>query len=220
MRIIFLSKAKVFFCYALLYVTTRYSFLSLIIIALYQLRIALVAQTAYSNISPSKAIKKYQSKPRLLVEYGKEEILQGNHENAKEWLQKSLQANPVYIPAWLTLAELENDVGNPGRSLEILEYLDQLMQGVLRWRWEKAMLAYLLGREDMLKADLSWLLQQEYLSGQTRTKILNFAFFLWPEPAELVKEMGGENKTLLFLHAIREKIQLQPPLANDGLRPA
>ncbi|RWX52539.1 hypothetical protein VU01_10014 [Candidatus Electrothrix marina] len=180
-------------------------FFGLLALTLYQLRVAIVAQTAYSNIAANKAIKEYQSEPRLLVEYSKEDILQGDLENARRWLQKALRANPVYIPAWLTLAELENDSGNSTRSLEILEYLDRLMQGVLRWRWEKAMLAYLLGREDILKADLSWLLQQENLSGQTRKKVLNFAFTLWPEPTELVREMGKENSVPLFLHALRAK---------------
>ncbi|MGB5685987.1 MAG: hypothetical protein WBM35_09255 [Candidatus Electrothrix sp.] len=179
-------------------------FLGLIALTLYQLRVTIVAQASYS-MATSKAIRELQSEPRLLVAYGKEEILQGNHKNARKWLQKALRANPVYIPAWLTLAELENDSGNTTRSLEILEYLDSLMQDVLRWRWEKAMLAYLLGREDILEADLSWLLQQENLSRQTKQKILKFAFILWSEPAELMKKMGKENYVSLFLHAVRMK---------------
>ncbi|MCI5137755.1 MAG: hypothetical protein D3922_04915, partial [Candidatus Electrothrix sp. AR1] len=67
----------------------------------------------------------------------------------------------------------------------------------------KAMLAYLLEREDIFKADLCWLLQQKNLSEQTRKKVLNFAFSLWPEPSELLREMGVENSILLFLHAVR-----------------
>ncbi|MCI5142042.1 MAG: hypothetical protein D3909_10045, partial [Candidatus Electrothrix sp. ATG1] len=115
------------------------------------------------------------------------------------------RVNPVYIPAWIALAELENDVGHLTRSVEILEYLEHIMLGVVRWRWEKAMLAYLLGREDIFKADLAWLLQQESLSGQTRNNILNFAFSLWQDPSELVKEMGKENTVSLFLHALHSK---------------
>ena len=179
-------------------------FFGLIALTLYQLRVAIVAQTSYS-MATNKVIRELQSEPRLLVEYGKEKFLQGDHKNARRWLQKALRANPVYIPAWLTLAELENDSGKTARSLEILEYLDRLMQDVLRWRWEKAMLAYLLGREDILKADLSWLLQQENLSGQTRKKVLNFAFSLWSEPADLLQKMGNENSIPLFLHAVRIK---------------
>ncbi|MCI5217708.1 MAG: hypothetical protein D3914_00585, partial [Candidatus Electrothrix sp. LOE2] len=178
-------------------------FLGLIALTLYQLRVAVVAQTAYSNIAASKAIRKYQNEPRLLVEYGKEELFQGDYEDARKWLQKALRANPVYIPAWIALAELENDTGNTARALDILEYLDRLMQGVLRWHWEKAMLAYLLGREDMLKTDLSWLLQQENLSWQTKKKVLDFIFSLWPEPAELDEKMGKENRLSLFLRAVQ-----------------
>ncbi|CAK8714775.1 Tetratricopeptide repeat-containing protein [Candidatus Electrothrix laxa] len=180
-------------------------FFGLITLTLYQLRVAVIAQTSYSNIVTSKTIRELQSEPRLLVKYGKEKILEGNHDNAKKYLQKALRVNPVYIPAWLTLAELENNSGNTARSLEILEYLDHLMQDVIRWRWKKAMLAFLLEREDILKADLSWLLQQKNLSEQTRKKVLDFAFSLWPEPAELLKKMGGKNCVSLFLHALRIK---------------
>ncbi len=180
-------------------------FIGLLILALYQLRVAIIAQTVYSGVAANKAVRKYQSDPRILVEYGKEEIFLGDHENARKWLQKALRVNPVYIPAWLTLAELENNAGNADQSLKILEYLDNLMQDVLRWRWGKTMLAYLLGREDILKADLIWLLQQENLTGQTKQKVLNFAFSLWPEPAELVQEIGADNSTQLFLHALRIK---------------
>ncbi|MCI5162745.1 MAG: hypothetical protein D3917_12150 [Candidatus Electrothrix sp. AX5] len=67
------------------------------------------------------------------------------------------------------------------------------------------MLAYLLGREDIFKADLSWLLQQENLSRPTQKKVLDFAFSLWPEPVELLQEMGKKNSVPLFLHALRIK---------------
>jgi tetratricopeptide (TPR) repeat protein len=180
-------------------------FIGLFVLALYQLRVAVIAQTVYSAAATSKAVRKYQTDPRVLVEYGKEEIFLGDHENSRKWLQKALRANPVYIPAWLTLAELENNTGNTDQAVQILEYLDELMEDVISWRWEKAMLAYLLGREDIVKADLSWLLQQEKLTWQTQQKVLNFAFSLWPEPAELVKEIGHENSTLIFLHALRIK---------------
>lgn len=180
-------------------------FLGLIVLTLCQLRIALIAQTAYSNISTNKAVREYQNEPRLLVEYSKEDMLLGKYENARKCLQKALRSNPVYVPAWISLAELENDIGNTARALEILEYIDHLMKDVLRWRWEKAMLAYLLGREDILTTDLSWLLQQENLSGQTRKKVLDFAFSLWSEPTELTRKMGKKNEVPLFLRAVQKQ---------------
>jgi tetratricopeptide (TPR) repeat protein len=180
-------------------------FIGLIGLALFELRIATVAQTAYSNISASKIIQKYQQDPRQLVAYGKQAMWTGDIEIAKKWLQRALRADPLYIPAWLALGELENDTGNAVRAVEILEYVDSLMRDVIRWRWDKAMLAYLLGRNDILTADLVWLLQQEKTSGQTRQKILKFAFSLWPEPTELLRNMGLENAFRLFQHAVRTK---------------
>lgn len=174
-------------------------------ITLYQLRVAIIAQTIYSGVATNKAVRKYQTDPRILVEYGKKNFAQGNHEPARKWLQKALRTNPVYIPAWLTLAELENYAGNIDQALGILEYLDDLMKDVLRWRWEKAMLAYLLGREDIVQTDLSWLLQQENLTWETKQQVMNFIFSLWPEPDELVKKIGHENCIPIFLHALHIK---------------
>ncbi|MCI5157127.1 MAG: hypothetical protein D3906_01575 [Candidatus Electrothrix sp. AUS1_2] len=137
------------------------------------------------------------------MEYAKKELLSGHYEQGKQWARKALRADPVYIPAWLSLAELENNSGNPSHANEILEYLDNdLMRDILRWRWDKAMLAYLLGREDILTADLAWLLQQDNLTRETRKKALDFAFSLWSEPAVLLEKMGEENAEKLFYHAV------------------
>ncbi|WPD21126.1 MAG: hypothetical protein SD837_13050 [Candidatus Electrothrix scaldis] len=178
-------------------------FFSLMGLGLYQLRIALVVQSAYNNFSNQEVIKKHQTEPKFLVEYSKEDILLGNYGQAKEWLHKALRTDPVYIPAWLTLAELENNSGHRSKANEILEYLDDLMKDVLRWRWEKAMLAYLIGRDDILTSDLAWLLQQDNLTWKTKRKVLDFSFSLWPAPGDLLKKMGKVNAENLFYHALR-----------------
>ncbi|XOF32892.1 MAG: tetratricopeptide repeat protein [Candidatus Electrothrix sp. YB6] len=196
-------------------------FIGLVILTFLEVRIATVAQTVYSsNISANKTIRKYQRDPGLLVMYGKQAILTGDQQEGKEWLQKALLANPLYIPAWLALAELENDSGNADRAAEILEYLDDLMQDVIRWRWEKAMLAYLLGRQDILKTDIAWLLQQEQTSRATRKKIINFSFSLWSDPEDLLRGMGQENILPLFHHAVLSQKVETASFLWDRIRPA
>ena len=181
-------------------------FSSLVCIALLELRIAVVAQTAYSGESRSKSIQKYQQQPRFLVGYGRQAILAGgNLQTAKKWYQKALRVNPLYIPAWIALSEVYNDEGESTRALAILDYIDKKMENIARWRWDKAMLAYQLDRFDILSTDLSWLLQQKKISRKTKLKAVKLAFSLWPEPEELLREMGRENIDRLFNHAVRTK---------------
>ena len=179
-------------------------FIALLGLALFELRIAVVAQSSFSGVSQSKAVRKYQQQPRFLVAYGRQAILEdGNLQAAEHWYQRALLANPLYIPAWLALSELRNDEGDSIRAMAILEYVDERMQDVARWRWNKAMLAYQLDRHDILSIDLAWLLQQEKVSGKTKQKAVKLAFSLWPEPEELLDKMGRENTESLFRHAIR-----------------
>ena len=179
-------------------------FIALFGLALFELRIAVVAQTSFSGVTRSKAVRKYQQQPRFLVAYGRQAILEsGNQQAAEQWFQRALLANPLYIPAWLALSELRNDEGDSAQASAILEYVDGLMQDVSRWRWNKAMLAYQLDRHDILAADLAWLLQQEKVSGKTKQKAVKLAFSLWPEPEELLLKMGRKNIETLFRQAIR-----------------
>ena len=181
-------------------------FSSLVCIALLELRIAVVAQTAYSGESRNKSIQKYQQQPRFLVAYGRQAILaDGNLETAKKWYQKALRINPLYIPAWIALSEVYNDEGETSRALAILDHIDKKMEGVARWRWDKTMLAYQLDRFDILSTDLSWLLKQEKVSRATKSKAVKLAFSLWSNPEKLLMEMGCENIDSLFVHAIWTK---------------
>ena len=181
-------------------------FIVLVGLALFDLRIALVAQSSFNGQSKSPAIQKYQQHPRLLVAYGRQAMLtQGDMKAAQQFYRRALIANPFYIPAWLALSELRNDEGRPELAGKILDYVDGLTHDVTRWRWDKAMLAYQLNRVDILKRDLSWLLREEKASGQTRQKAVQLAFSLWPEPEKLVDAMGTANIVPLFRQAVRTK---------------
>ncbi len=75
------------------------------------------------------------------------------------------------------------------------------MAEINRWRWDKALLTYQLGRTDVLAGDLSWIVA--HIPGETRTNALKLAFSLWPDPAELLARLRGDNLLLLFGHAAR-----------------
>ena len=181
-------------------------FLGLLGLALFQLRLALIAQTSYSGLTPSKAVRKYQTQPRLLVAYGREALFnQGSLQTVEQWYRRALVANPFYVPAWIALAELRNDEGESDRARAILTYVNGLMLDIARWRWDKAMLAYQLNRIDIVARDLSWLTGEEKTSYQTRQKAIKLAFSLWPEPDKLVEAMGTDNIVPLFRQAVRAK---------------
>jgi len=182
------------------------AFVTLMAIVVLQFCAAIIAQSSYSGMNPSPAIRKFQQQPHLLVAYGRQALLdKGDLKGAEHWFIRALRSNPYYIPAWLGLSELRNDEGDSAGAEEILKYVNTLMNDVARWRWDKAMLAYLLGRKEMLTADLSWLLQHSGVSERTKLKVVKFALTLWPEPAQLVRKLGHQSIVPLFVHAVRLK---------------
>ena len=181
-------------------------FFVLLGLACFELRLAIVAQSAYSGVSQSRAIRKYQTQPRFLVAYGQDAYLaKGDLAAAGNWYQKALFSNPLYIPAWLALAELYNDEGSTDKALAILDYVDGKMEDIGRWRWEKAMLAFQLQQPELVRKDIAWMLAQEKISEQTKQKAVKLAFSLWPDPDELLENMGQDNIERLFRHAVRSK---------------
>jgi tetratricopeptide (TPR) repeat protein len=181
-------------------------FIGIVGLALFELRLAVIAQSSFSGVSRNKAIRKYQQDPGILVAYGRQSLLEsGGLKRAEHWYRRALLSNPFYIPAWLALGELRNDEGDTARASAILEYVDSLTRDVARWRWDKAMLAYQLDRQDILTGDLSWLLQQEKVSSKTKKKAVKLAFSLWPDPEQLLDKMGTANLVPLFRYAVRIK---------------
>ena len=111
--------------------------------------------------------------------------------------------NPVFIPAWLGLAELKNDTGDRKAADALLDLVDRTTEGVNRYRWDKVLVAHQMGRRDILERDLVWLAAEA--TGKTRDDALRLAFSLWPEPAELMRVMGADNLASLFSYAVRSR---------------
>lgn len=168
-----------------------------------QLFIAWQEQTEYSSASGSAAVLENLYSPQLLTWHAKRfHLLEGAVAEAEALLQRALVNNPVYIPAWLGLAELRNDQGRKSESQAILEYVDQLSADISRWRWEKALLAYQLGRLDILSRDLSYVIEK--ISGK-RQAALKMAFTVWSDPQELLDKLGTQNVLHLFNYASQAK---------------
>jgi len=177
------------------------AFLALLVLAAVQLRIALQEQAEYSGTGAGAAMLDSLRNPFLLTWHGKRRhLVDGDVRQAEELYRRALVHNSLYLPAWLGLAELRNDRGRKDEAAAILHYVDTLSAGINRWRWDKALLAYQLGRTDILARDLAWIIAK---TPAARRDALKMAFSLWPDPAELVAHVGRGNILHLFNHAAR-----------------
>lgn len=177
-------------------------FLLLSSLAVLQLLIAWQEQTAYSGTSGSAAMVESLYSPSLLTWHAKRlHLLEGKMDQAEGLFKRALIQNPLFIPAWLGLAELDNDQGRKPESQAILEYVDKLSADISRWRWDKALLAYQLGRLDILARDLAYIIEK--ISGESRQSALKMAFSIWEDSQELLSLMGTQNVLHLFNYAVQ-----------------
>ncbi len=119
---------------------------------------------------------------------------------AQQLLSSALKTNPVFIPAWIALVELYNDMGDKEKTDAVYNYVDELTSRVKRWRWEKALAAYQIGKAEVLPAELEYIIRE--IPGKNRADALKLAYTLWETPEDLLENVGGENVFHLFLHAI------------------
>lgn len=177
-------------------------FLFLLGLATLQLFIARQEQTEYSSTSGLPDSLEYLHSPYLLTWHAKRfHLLEGDTGRAEGLFQRALTQNPLFIPAWLGLAELRNDRGVQAESQAILDYVDRLSADICRWRWEKALLVYQMGQFDMLSRDLSYVIEK--IQGKSRQSGLKLAFSIWEAPQELLGRMGKQNVLYLFDYAVQ-----------------
>ncbi len=177
-------------------------FLVLLGLAGLQLFIARQEQTEYSSTSDSADLLEYLHSSFLLTWHAKRfHRIEGDMDQAEDLFKRALVQNPLFLPAWLGLAELRNDQGRKSESQAILEYVDQLSTDISRWRWDKALLAYQLDRLDILYRDLSYIIKKT--QGKSRQSALKMAFSIWDDPQELLNRMGTQNVMYLFRYAVQ-----------------
>ena len=178
--------------------------LALIALAAWHLRLSLLLQSEYSDRKVADPEVAYQRNPRMLTWHGKQlHLVEADTAGAERLYRQALAVNPVFIPAWLGLAELKNDTGDRPAADRLLDRADQLTAEVNRYRWDKVLVAHQMGRRDILERDLAWLAAEA--TGKTRDDALRLAFSLWPEPAELMRVMGADNLASLFSYAVRSR---------------
>jgi len=142
--------------------------------------------------------------PRILTnEAQKKHLFEADFTAAETMLQRALILNPLYVPAWLNLVTLYNDQGEKERAGKIFEYTRSLLTNINRWRWDAALVAYQIGKTEVLPDELRYIIG--HIPGKQRRDSLQLAFSLWPNAGELLDKAGLENINYLFNHAVRTK---------------
>ena len=178
--------------------------LLLLFFAILQLWLVLFEQSEFSQKTDMSSLNKYQSNPYLLSWLAKQKhLFEADMDTAQSLYQQALTANPVYIPAWLGLAELNLDRRKKEEANAILDYTSELAVGIKRWRWDKALVAYQFDRNDILAEDLAYIISD--MSGKIRNDALRMAFSVWQEPEDLLGKMGEDNLLHLFRYATKKK---------------
>ena len=129
---------------------------------------------------------------RILTYQAKQKhLFEADLTGAEVLLQQALKVNSYYIPAWLSLVELYNDRGEKDHAGKVLAYVDELTQGIKRWRWDKALVAYQTGMVEILPEELSYIIRE--IPGKSRNDALQLAFTLWKKPEILIQNVGISN---------------------------
>ena len=179
-------------------------FLVLLIFAVLQFRLVMFEQSEFSRETDLSSLHKYQSNPYLLSWLAKQKhLFDADFSMANSLYQQALIANPIYLPAWLGLAELKLDQHQSLQANAILDYSSVLATNIKRWRWDKVLVAFQFDRKDVLADDLSFIISE--MNGKQRNDALRMAFSVWPDPVELQEILGNNNLIHLFRYATRKK---------------
>ncbi len=179
-------------------------FLMLVIVASWQMSFAIREQLGTGE-SVTQSTSSLIRNARILTYQAKEKhLFEADLSAAEMLLQNALKVNSVYVPAWLSLVELYNDRGEKDRAARALTYADTLTQGIKRWRWDKALVAYQTGTLEMLPAELSYIIQE--IPGKSRNDALQLAFTLWKDPEAILQNVGNHNIIHLFNYSVQHKL--------------
>jgi hypothetical protein len=69
--------------------------------------------------------------------------------------------DPLYMDAWLKLAEAEDEAGNEKLARKIAAFCDTKISQVLRWKQSHTLLAHDLGMQDIFRHNLNYLVEHK-----------------------------------------------------------
>jgi hypothetical protein len=100
---------------------------------------------------------------------------QNDPETAAGFFRQAIIQDPLFMDAWLKLAEVEAAMGHAERSRDILIFASELTKGIFRWKWPQILLARELGMDDILNHNTNYLLSHRLLT-QNVLQLLHIQF--------------------------------------------
>jgi hypothetical protein len=145
----------------------------------------------YENYSyTAEEAKKLKNFPDAQFVYGMREWSRGNAWKASQFFRQAVSEDPLYVDAWLRLAESQATLGHPEESRTILMFVDELASGVYRWQWPQMLLARDLGDDEIFLKNANDLLSHRKLVQDT-LHLLDFHYN--SETAAMTNNLQAEN---------------------------
>ncbi|GBE51671.1 hypothetical protein BMS3Bbin14_00125 [bacterium BMS3Bbin14] len=174
----------------------------LLLVGYAHLKYAFLAQLALVDTNPP-SFSYSQTDPVALTDRARQEhLINGDLVKARYFYDRALDYCVLYVPAWLGLAELFNDRGEKNRAVAALEFVEKISRGNGNLAWSRAILANELGRDDILTANLVWLMKNQ--PGK-RMAAISLADLRWQDPLVLLRKFGDTFSPELLNYYIRVK---------------
>ncbi len=175
----------------------------LLLVGYAHLKYAFLAQLALVDSQQPSSFSRSQIDPVALTDRARQEhLVNGDLVKARYFYDRALDYCVLYVPAWLGLAELFNDRGEKNRAGAALEFVEKISRGNGNLAWSRAILANELGRDDILTANLVWLMKNQ--RGK-RMAAISLADLRWHDPLVLLRKFGAAAAPDLLNYYIRVK---------------
>lgn len=102
----------------------------------------------------SRALSRY---PRVLYEFGERAWQKLDAGSAAGLFRQVVVRDPLYMDAWIKLAEVEIETGNAELARKIVDFCHTKVSRVLRWKPSQTLMAHDLGMRDIFRFNLNYL---------------------------------------------------------------
>ena len=146
----------------------------------------------YENYTfTAEEAQKLKNFPDAQYDYGMQAWSRGEAQKASEYFQQAVSKDPLYMDAWLRLAESEVALDRLEKSKKILIFVDKTAAGVYRWQWPQMLLARDLGMDDVFLKNANNLLGHRK---QTQDTLQLLDFHYKNNSAAVVEVLQAENR--------------------------
>jgi hypothetical protein len=146
----------------------RYLFLTIISVFLIVLSFWLVSfgldqrRVYYGDFAyGEKDVEKLSRLPGVLYGFGLQAWREFDAGRAAELFRQVVVRDPLYMDAWLKLAEAENETGNEELARKITAFCNMKLSRVFRWKQSHTLLAHDLGMQDIFRNNLNYLVDRK-----------------------------------------------------------